>query len=288
MGRFIPPFTPKTFPDAVNPFTRVKSAMTASEPSSELETLVRADVVSPAPSEFGGSNPLVNAWLVLDNKDLKERYTSDGELDRIQLSYLEPGSFTVQKSANYATVQILGRSEPVRGYAHSSARVISLQIMVPPMTVQPNFKSSDSMMTRHGVSKIAGALGGIAPAMSSALSAFSSRDNAPTRKQGGVSQSQRDQIFLDKKTLLHFLQSLVYPYYNPASRIIMPPPPVLLIFGEFMWLRGVVTNVTMKHSPPYDPKTATPYFTEVNLTIEEANRPYSFRDAYTGKSDKIY
>lgn len=283
MGRFTPPFTPKTFPDAVNPVSVVKDQMSGAIPDSAEKAVFSATGYALPDTDYVCSNPLVNAWLVIENKGQMESYTNKPELDRIQLTYLEPGSFTVSKSANYASVQILGRSEPVRGYAHSSPRVVNLQISVPPMTIQPDFSSSDSSVSTAGLIKNLPKMSVFGSAISQYL-----RDNAQSRKQGGVSSQQRGQIFVDKKRILNFLQSLVYPHYNPSARIIQPPPPVLLIFHKFMRLRGIVTSVSFKHSPPYDPATATPYFTDVSLTIEESNRPWSFRDVYSGQADKIY
>lgn len=286
MGRLIPNSIQSQLlsPDSVNPFTKVKEGMSAADPLLNTGVVLRTEGLELATTEYAGSNPLVNAWLAIDNHALSgDSYTKENELDRLQLTYLESGSFTVQKSANYASVQILGRSEPVRGYAHSSARRISLQISVPPMTLQPQLASAkDLTFNWDRKSRL-----GPGPELGEDLSG-GIQGNQQSRKLQGIASKQVQQVFLDKKTILNFLQSLVYPHYNPSARIISPPPPVHLIFGTFMWIRGIVISVNMKHSAPYDPKTCTPYFTDVNLEIEEANRPYSFRDAFTGKADKVY
>lgn len=291
MGRFIPNIPSLASLTSGQPatFVKVPGSLTSGSSESTPTQTIRTEGKSLAPSDLQGSNPLVNAWLAIDNSALQgDSYTQPGEMDRLQLAFLEDGSFTVQKQANYATVQILGRSEPVRGYAHSTARAFSIQIVVPPFTLQPDLSSAQSVFS-EATFKYDKAAKGLGP-MSSLANAIgqSLRERKDARKAQGVQAQNRKQIFLDKKTILNFLSSLVHPHYNSAARIISPPPPVFLIFGEFMWVRGIVTSVQMKHSAPYDPATCTPYFTYVSLSIEEANRPWSFRDAFTGKADKVF
>lgn len=61
--------------------------------------------------------PIVNAMLI----DL----TASPTFDRIVFTYM-PDKFSETKSAEYASVSILGRSEPVMGYASSSARIFNI------------------------------------------------------------------------------------------------------------------------------------------------------------------
>lgn len=286
MGRFIPNIPSLASLTSGQPatFVKVPGSLTSGSSETTPENTFRAEGRELGATEFQGSNPLVNAWLAIDNSALQgDSYTQPGEMDRLQLAFLQDGSFTVQKQANYSTVQILGRSEPVRGYAHSTARAVTIQIVVPPFTLQPDLATAASDFSEYTYKYDQAGKMSIAP-----LPPLTTEFKDRVVKAAGVRTQSIKQIFLDKKTILNFISSLVHPHYNSAARIISPPPPVFLIFGKFMWMRGIVTGIQMKHSAPYDPDTCTPYFTYVDMTIEEANRPWSFRDAFTGKADKVF
>jgi hypothetical protein len=154
-------------------------------------------------------------------------------------------NFTESKSANYSSTQILGRSEPIRGYMGSSARAINLQLEVP----------------------IEG-------------------DKPPMQPSAGTPQSlqQMQQIFGRKSEVLDFIRSLAYPHYSQqTNHMTYPPPRVLVILGQWFTMVGIVQNWTMTHRAPWaDKGLMMPHFTEVNLTIEECNLPYSFQDVYGG------
>lgn len=98
----------------------------------------------------------------------------------------------------------------------------------------------------------------------------------------GVSNSIQDLIY-QKNQKINFLRSLAYPDYNPASRLMRPPPPILIVFGSFFVIRGVAQGFRMNHRAPYEPNTLTPYFTDCSLLIEEtATIPWSNLDIKSG------
>lgn len=178
-------------------------------------------------------------WLVIaDSKGIYLPKAGERVFDRIQFTYLQD-NFTESKAANYSATQVLGRSEPVRGYLGSSARALNLQLMVPVDGDRPT----------------------------------------PPKTTDNI-----DEILSRKSEVIDFLRSLVYPHYSAETQnMVNPPPRVLVIFGSWFSMLGIVTNYSMTHRSPWAPYgNMMPFITEVSLTIEECDEPYSFQDVYKG------
>ena len=190
-------------------------------------------------TRFNGKED-TKGWLVIADPNHLYLPSSGGRTsDRIQFSYLQD-NFTESKAANYSATQVLGRSEPIRGYLGSTARALNLQLMIP----------------------VEG-------------------DRPPT--QVGTSSSM-ETVFKRKSEVVDFIRSLVYPHYSAETQnMTYPPPRVLVIFGSWFSMLGIVTNYSMTHRSPWASQgNMMPYVTEVTLTIEECDEPYSFRDVYGG------
>lgn len=245
-----------------------------------------------------------NGWLVI--LDPEHRYLRPGERDRIRFTYLHDG-WSESKSAQWASTPVLGRSEPIRGYMGSSPRVIQIQLAVPPEA--DNFP--EAPYTRSRVipvsSRIQSANGVTSAFLTPAERAqygLTSIGSATGTAVADRTEQNTVNYFYQKWRVLDFIRSLVYPQYGPQTPVIYPPPRVGVFFGRWFSLIGICTSWNMVHRGPFDcgdpayaealspfvgndtsyfsRGTMTPFFTEVSMTIEEADEPYSWRDVYEG------
>lgn len=189
-------------------------------------------------------------------------------------------NYSISKAAQYSSSTVLGRSEPIRGYSNSGPRVLSLSLKVPPD--DSVHASNETPQAASGIwydDRLGVYMGGgmEVPGYQDRVAALVQVNTQPDR------DSQTAALMRQKWAKIDFLQSLVYPYYDNTSAIILPPPPVLVMIGTWLSMRGIVTSINFTHHAPYDVSTMTPYYTDVNLTIEEADQPYSFQDILTGK-----
>jgi len=238
-------------------------------------------------------------WLVV--VDPNRRYIFPGERDRIRFTYMHDG-WNESKSAQYSSTAVLGRSEPVRGYMGSGPRVLQIQLTVPP--------EADDFPTRPYTTRVV--------PLAQRVRAFNQVDRTSGEGQSigtdangnpifstTVTANSLDNYFTQKWEVLDFLRALVYPQYNDDTQmVIYPPPRVLVLLGTWFSLLGIVTSWSFTHKGPndagdpqymttgrwrqatgYGPEkgTMTPYYTEVSLTIEEADEPYSYREVLNGK-----
>lgn len=212
-------------------------------------------------------------WLVI--LDRQERYMKNvkRKRDRIRFTYLHEG-WSESKSANYSATQILGRSEPVKGYMGSSARVINLVLSIPPEGDLFPGASADTAQAVQGFT---------VTQSKSSPEEFAAGIN-PHFSADVTKQSQG--YFIRKQEVLDFVRSLVYPQYGPQSSVIYPPPRVLIFFGEWFSLVGVVEAWSMTHKGPWDTLTMTPHHTDLNLTVSETDEPYSWNEVFDGVLSK--
>lgn len=207
-------------------------------------------------------------WLIILDKAYLAKAGSR-QYDRIRFTYLTD-NFTESKSANYSATSILGRSEPVRGYLSSSARAINLQLAVPLSGDEPE---QVKVLT---------------PKTWSTLSFGDERtadfQNGEFVTQKAETQADIGESFKRKLEVLDFIRSLTYPHYTAdTQKIVQPPPRVQVILGTWFSLVGILMSYSMTHRSPWAPEgDMTPYFTDVSLTIEECDQPYSFQDVYGG------
>lgn len=207
----------------------------------------------------------VEGWLVIVDKTYLPT-AGDRRYDRIKFTYLQD-NFSESKAANYSSTAILGRSEPVRGYLGSSPRAINLQLMIP--VEGDGLPGRGELVTSSirfvGDPRSADFQYGqfVAPPPS----------NVPTNV-----------TFKRKLEVMDFIRSLVYPHYNTQTqKMVHPPPRIQIILGTWFSLLGIVTNYSMTHRAPWAPEgDMTPYYTDVSLTVEECDQPYSFQDVYGG------
>ena len=196
--------------------------------------------------------------------------------DRIRFTYLHD-NFSEQKSASYTSTQVLGRSEPIRGYLGSSPRTIQLTLEVP--------IEGDDLPVMSGIP---------IPHVTSSIKFFTQNDDIPAEQKlqkdllPNASSIARttgmDAIFNRKMEVLDFIRSLVYPHYTQETQnMLYPPPRVLVLLGRWFSMLGIVSNWTMTHKGPWAVEgNMSPYFTQVGITVEECDAPYSFRDVYAG------
>lgn len=243
-----------------------------------------------------------NGWLVI--VDPNRRYLREGDRDRVRFTYLHDG-WSESKSAQWSSTAVLGRSEPIRGYMASGPRVIQLQLAIPPEA--DNFP--EAPYTRSRVLPISSRIQRPPARFTTAgeaaqIAAQQSGGLTISTTVFGQSEEYTTNYFYQKWRVLDFIRSLVYPEYGSKTDIIYPPPRVLVIFGTWFSLLGICTSWNMTHRGPFDSGdpliadqyesfggsadpamrrgTMTPYYTEVSLTIEEADEPYSWREVYEG------
>lgn len=208
------------------------------------------------------TKPDIQGWLVVVDPDNIYQPVQTAGYDRIQFTYMED-NFSESKSANYSSTQILGRSEPVRGYLGSSPRAISLQLRIP--------IEGDDQPTAVPKQKVQVTSGLVGDTTTTSTQTYT------------LSDPDQSDIFARKLQVVDFLRSLVYPHYGSATQqLVYPPPRVLVIFGTWFSLLGIVTNYNMIHKAPWAQNDMTPFFSDVSLTIEECDEPYSFQNVLSG------
>ena len=205
----------------------------------------------------------IQGWLVIADPGKIYNAKQLQGYDRIQFTYMQD-NFSESKSANYSSTAILGRSEPVRGYLGSTARAINLQLMIPPDGDGSPVQSL--AITDSNISFPGGETG-------------QSVTNATFTLDPPVVAED----FTRKLQVIDFIRSLVYPNYGQQSQqMVYPPPRVLVLLGSWFSMLGIVTTYNMVHKAPWKNTDMTPYYTDVSITVEECDEPYSFKDVYTG------
>jgi hypothetical protein len=210
----------------------------------------------------------IQGWLVIVDPNSVYQPKNLMGYDRIQFTY-QQDNFSESKSANYSSTAILGRSEPVRGYLGSSPRAINLQLMIPPDG--DGAQAGQKVVSSTNIS-YEGQVGLVGD---------------PTNQNTSytISNPTTNTAFARKLQVIDFIRSLVYPFYGQkTNEQLYPPPRVLMYMGSPPWfsLIGIVTSYNMVHRAPWASILMAPYFTEVSITIEECDVPYSFSDVYTG------
>lgn len=146
-----------------------------------------------------------------------------------------PTEISDSKSANWTPTEILGRSEPLQGYANSGPRVISFTL---------DFANSAD----YGDQPVHGP-----------------EANTP----GGNTEMEPTEYVLNA---VHWLQSLVYPDYDDeVGGLVKPPPVCALVIGELIRSRVICKDVQVTWRGPWEPDSLTPLFATVALTFEEVN-----------------
>lgn len=203
-------------------------------------------------------------WIVI--LDPNDRYmpTVKRKYDRVRFTYLHEG-WTESKSAHYSSTAILGRSEPVRGYMGSSPRTINLVLSVPP---EGDKLPGTSFETGFGLN-------------SEELKQEENPETGDVIFRSEVTYQDRT-YFSRKQEVLDFFRSLVHPQYGPSSSVIYPPPRVLIFFGNWFSLVGIVESYSMNHRAPWDDKSMTPHHSEISVTVSECDEPYSWNEVYDG------
>ena len=74
----------------------------------------------------------------------------------------------------------------------------------------------------------------------------------------------------ETKKIKEKFESLVYP--GKKGNIPLPPPPILLVWGNYYKIRGVVTNFQATPIQKWDIKTGLPYGVDISLGIMEVNK----------------
>lgn len=192
---------------------------------------------------------------------------STGEQFRVNFDYF-PESYREAKNAQYATIDVMGRSEPIRGYASSGARIFQI-----------NFQVAIDVV--HGINPglTSEQVSGLHPTYGTAFGNTQSLSPAQTTKLG---------LLQDKTAKLDFLLSLLYPHYDSTGvGMIRTPPPVLVIIGSYFAMLGIVENIEFTHKAPYDFDTGISHITEVSMVVSEtAANPFSYLDIRNGLQSK--
>lgn len=83
----------------------------------------------------------------------------------------------------------------------------------------------------------------------------------------------------ETKRIKQRFESLVYP--DRKGNIPLPPPPVILVWGNMYRIRGVVTNFQATPNKKWSIKAGLPYGIDINLEIMEVNeRPMYHKDIW--------
>jgi hypothetical protein len=171
----------------------------------------------------------------LDNAYLKDM--ENGEI--LNFGYI-PEEISDTKAANYAQIDVPGRSEPIFGYINSGPREFSLHLKFIAGIGQTKFAASTEDETPANVALIT---------------------DSP--------------VSVLVKT--RWLQSLMYPDYSKADYT-LPPHKVLLSVGLLIKSVCIVPSVNVTYKSPYD-QNLLPFIAEVDISLQEVNTiPFGFSD----------
>ena len=73
----------------------------------------------------------------------------------------------------------------------------------------------------------------------------------------------------ETKKIKERFESLVYP--DKKGNIPLPPPPVLLVWGNFYKIRGVITSFQATPNNKWNIKAGLPYGIDINLEMMEVS-----------------
>lgn len=172
---------------------------------------------------------------------LNSAYLKDLSTNEVLTFGYIPEEISDTKLANYAQIEVPGRSEPVFGYVSSGAREFSLHLKFVAGIGQTKYAAPTS--------------DGETPPDSSLVA-----DNT-----------------LTVLTKTRWLQSLMYPDYS-TSDYTLPPHQVLLSIGLLIKSVCIVPSVNVTYKSPYD-EYLLPYIVEVDLSLYEVNKvPLGYQD----------
>ena len=208
----------------------------------------------------------VQGWLVIVDPNNVYQAKQTVGYDRIQFTYMED-NFSESKSASYSSTAILGRSEPVRGYLGSSPRTLALQLRIP---IEGD--NIPSYIPKKQTTQVT----------SSLITEAGTQSTTATKDYVLTDPSIVD-TFTRKLQVIDFIRSLVYPHYgSQTQQLLYPPPRVLVSLGSWFSMIGIVTSFNMTHKAPWAQGLMAPYFTDVSLSVDECDEPFSFQDILSG------
>jgi hypothetical protein len=70
---------------------------------------------------------------------------------------------------------------------------------------------------------------------------------------------------------VRWLEALKFPVYDLVRAISLPPPPVMLRIGSFLFMRGIVTSCNPAWKGPFEPSLLYPYNAEVQVTVRSTH-----------------
>jgi hypothetical protein len=179
---------------------------------------------------------VADIFQALNNAYLKDQQTAYV----LTFGYI-PEEISDTKAANYAQIDVPGRSEPIFGYISSSAREISLHL---------------KFIAGIGQTKFARPIS----------------DDGPLPNTTEIEDGT-----LSVMVKTRWLQSLVYPDYS-TSDYTLPPHTVLLSIGLLIKSECIVNSVNVVYKGPYD-GDLLPFIAEVDLSLYEVNPiPKGFQD----------
>lgn len=132
---------------------------------------------------------------------------------------LNPESWEVSKSVNWAAKTIPGQSDPVLQFVAGGPRTVSFQALVTKETSHEPFINSKTDVLGQ-------VLDAAISAASAVASAFANVPVPPLGDFGGVDSSSGNDLSIDKK--LRFYESLCYPEY--AEGVLIQSPPLVLLY----------------------------------------------------------
>lgn len=112
----MPTFIKNPFPDSIPGLDRAEGVV--DRVTGQLDQFFPDD--QQVPGYTPAARPTENAYLA----QLKE-----GELEAVVTFDYLPQTFSETKSANYSNINVIGRSEPIAGYAHSGPRVFQISLV---------------------------------------------------------------------------------------------------------------------------------------------------------------
>lgn len=183
---------------------------------------------------------MANMFQALDNAYLKDLVNNE----LLTFGYI-PEEISDTKAANYAQIDVPGRSEPVFGYISSGPREFGLHL---------------KFIAGIGQTK------------------FAAQNEEPVPNNNPLDDNTLAVIV---KT--HWLQSLAYPDYS-SSDYTLPPHKVLLSIGLLIKSECIVNSVNVMYKGPYD-SNLLPFIAEVDLSLYEVNQiPQGYSDVRLPKA----
>lgn len=85
------------------------------------------------------------------------------------------------------------------------------------------------------------------------------------RAQGLEGTNEQDTIRREVINPARWLDALKYPVVRGDLHV--PPPPVILVLGQLLTMRAIVTAATIRWGPQFDPGTMLPLSADVDVTF---------------------